>query len=192
MASDDLELSMAAGYFFWWKEMELGWSWWLEVLLSWFKKRYKKFLKASNGCVSLITWGCFSFNGVGSLAFDFGKINSEAYIRSLTDYILPIATHLTEERWIYRQDNVLVHTSRNKTLVPDKKYQGFAMDIHMPWSESYRELVSWSSKTRLWKWEIFFFSCRIEIHDCRWMVQNQSSTVSKDNAVHECQNIWGY
>ncbi len=41
-----------------------------------------------------MTWGRFAYNGVGSIAFVSGKINSEAYQSDLASHLLPNAEFL--------------------------------------------------------------------------------------------------
>ncbi len=44
--------------------------------------------------VGSVIWGCFTYNGVGSVAFVSSKMNSEAYQSVLASHLLPNAEFL--------------------------------------------------------------------------------------------------
>ena len=58
-----------------------------------------------------MTWGCFSFNGVGPLAFTSAKMNSEDYKKLLEEHLLSNAIDLAGEKWVFPQDNAPIHQS---------------------------------------------------------------------------------
>lgn len=76
------------------------------------RKEKEVFSKRQFGGASIMTWGCFSFNGVGSLAFISGKMNSVAYKEVLEDHLLPNAVDLAGEKWVFQQDNAPIHNSK--------------------------------------------------------------------------------
>ncbi|GBM37290.1 Transposable element Tc3 transposase [Araneus ventricosus] len=55
--------------------------------------------------------GCFAYNGVGSIAFVSGKMNSQACQSVLASHLLPNAEFLPGENWKYEQDNAPIHSS---------------------------------------------------------------------------------
>ena len=56
-------------------------------------------------------WGGFSADGMTELAILDGKQDSEKYIFTLCEYLLPFAHHLYGCDFVFQQDNVSVHTS---------------------------------------------------------------------------------
>ena len=59
-----------------------------------------------------MTWGCFSFNGVGPLAFTSAEMNSDDCKKLLEEYLLSNAVYLTGEKWVFQQKNAFIHQSR--------------------------------------------------------------------------------
>ena len=104
---------------------------WLEVIFSdekkwnldgpdgwkcyWHDLRREKaiFSKRQCGGGSVMTWGCFSYNGVGSIAFFSGRMNSQVYQSILESHLLPNAECLAGKNWKYQQDNAPIHTSKS-------------------------------------------------------------------------------
>ncbi|GBL78602.1 hypothetical protein AVEN_65193-1 [Araneus ventricosus] len=60
-----------------------------------------------------MTWGCFAYNGVGSIAFVSGKMNSQAYQSAFSSHLLLNAEFLAVENWKYQQDNAPIHSSNS-------------------------------------------------------------------------------
>ena len=62
----------------------------------------------------MMLWGCITFFGVGNAAWITGKVDSDAYLGVVTDYVrqsrdfwgMDVAT------FIFQQDNARVHTAR--------------------------------------------------------------------------------
>jgi hypothetical protein len=64
--------------------------------------------------MSLMIWGCITFNGVGTLMTVNGNINTAKYIEILEDNLWPvIVRHYPEENYIFEDDNAPVHMARN-------------------------------------------------------------------------------
>ncbi|KFM63293.1 Transposable element Tc3 transposase, partial [Stegodyphus mimosarum] len=71
------------------------------------------FSKRQLGGVSVMTWGCFAYSGVGSIAFVSGRMNSQGYQNLLRNHLLPNAECLAGENWKYQQDNASIHSSNS-------------------------------------------------------------------------------
>ena len=64
-----------------------------------------------NAKMSLMIWGCITFNGVGTLTTVNGNINAAKYIEILEDNLWPvIVRHYREENNIFQDDNAPVHS----------------------------------------------------------------------------------
>jgi hypothetical protein len=64
--------------------------------------------------MSLMIWGCITFNNVGTLTTVNGNINTAKYIKILEDNIWPvIVRHYPEENYIFQDDNAPVHGARS-------------------------------------------------------------------------------
>ena len=64
--------------------------------------------------MSLMIWGCITFNGVGILTTVNGNINAVKYIEILEDNLWPvIVRHYPEENYIFQHDNAPVHRVRS-------------------------------------------------------------------------------
>ena len=60
--------------------------------------------------MSLMIWGCITFNGVGTLMTVNGNINTAKYIEILEDNLWPvIVRHYPEENYIFEDDNAPIH-----------------------------------------------------------------------------------
>ncbi len=66
----------------------------------WYDLRKEKeiFSRRQFSGVSVMTWGCFAYNGVDSIVFVSGKMNSEAYQRVLANHLLPNAEFLARKK----------------------------------------------------------------------------------------------
>ncbi|GBM84869.1 Transposable element Tc3 transposase [Araneus ventricosus] len=73
------------------------------------RKEKEIFSKCQLGGCSVMTWGCFSYNGVGSIAFVSGKMNSRAYQSVLASHLSPNAG----ENWKCQPDNAPTHSSNS-------------------------------------------------------------------------------
>ena len=61
-----------------------------------------------------MSWGCTSYNGVGTLAFVKGNLNSKGYQNILENHIWPvIAQYFTSNNFIFQDDNASVHRARS-------------------------------------------------------------------------------
>ncbi|GES95846.1 IS630 family transposase [Rhizophagus clarus] len=72
-----------------------------------------------SGQVEVMVWGCFTKNGLGLLVKLGllikleGKINVNAYIELLDNYLLPYMDTLDDENnYIFQEDNAPIHTAR--------------------------------------------------------------------------------
>ena len=60
-----------------------------------------------------MVWGCFSYNGVGNLAFIDGKMTGESYVNILKEHLFQSANKCKlRRRFIFQQDNDPKHTSK--------------------------------------------------------------------------------
>ena len=64
--------------------------------------------------VSVMIWGCLSFNGIGIWTDVKGNINSQIYIDVLENNLWPvIAQYFTDNKYVSQDDNAPVHRARN-------------------------------------------------------------------------------
>lgn len=70
--------------------------------------------KVQKGGGSVMVWGCLSGKGTGELQFVDGTINSDKYIQTMENYMLPSKRKVFGRRkvWLYQQDNAPCHTSK--------------------------------------------------------------------------------
>ena len=57
-------------------------------------------------------WSCFSYYGRSGIAFLDGKQDSECYINTLENFLLPMSQICHEEDWVFQQDNAPIHISK--------------------------------------------------------------------------------
>lgn len=63
--------------------------------------------------LSVMIWGCITYNGVGTICCVDGIINAVKYIQILEDNLWPvIARHFANDRYVFQQDNAPVHKAR--------------------------------------------------------------------------------
>ena len=66
--------------------------------------------------LSVMFWGCITYDGVGTLAPVNGTINSAKYIELLDTHLWPVIAKFAPGRpYIFQEDNAPVHTSRETT-----------------------------------------------------------------------------
>lgn len=66
-----------------------------------------------HGGLSLMVWGCFSYNGVGPIIEIVGIMNKEYYLKKvLQEVMYPYASDTMPLRWVFQQDNDPKHTSK--------------------------------------------------------------------------------
>lgn len=60
-----------------------------------------------------MVWGCMTYHGVGETSWIPGKINSEAYIDVLKDYVIASRDWygMDPATFIFQQDNASIHTA---------------------------------------------------------------------------------
>ena len=68
-------------------------------------------------------WGCFSWNGVGSLVQTEGTMNADKYIETINENLEEAVLKLGLEEFILQQDNDPKHTA--------KKTNKFFEDSHI-------------------------------------------------------------
>ena len=63
--------------------------------------------------VSVMIWGCITWNGVGTLCQVNGNINAEKYISVLDSQLWPvIGRHFPDDSYVFLDDNAPVHMAR--------------------------------------------------------------------------------
>ncbi|OWZ03690.1 Transposase, partial [Phytophthora megakarya] len=72
-------------------------------------------VRRQNGGGSLMVWGSFSRGGKSELAVLIGKQNSNHYVYTLSEYMLPYAHKHYGTEYIFQQDNASIHTSECTT-----------------------------------------------------------------------------
>ena len=76
------------------------------------RKEKEIFSKRQFGGGTVMTWGYFSFNGVGPLAFTSAKMNSGDYKKLLDEHLLSNAVDLAGEKWVFQKCNAPIHQSQ--------------------------------------------------------------------------------
>ena len=64
-----------------------------------------------HGGSSIMVWGCFGSAGVGSLVSVTEHINSQVYVDTLCDHLLPAVHRLVGPEFIFQHDNALPHNA---------------------------------------------------------------------------------
>jgi hypothetical protein len=60
--------------------------------------------------VSLMIWGCITYEGVGTLTVVDGNINAQKYIEVIDNFVCPvIARHFPDDNYVLQDDNAPVH-----------------------------------------------------------------------------------
>lgn len=59
-----------------------------------------------------MVWGCITSEGPGKLQIVEGTINSDRYIETMKNYMLPSVRDLLGDNFIFQQDNAPCHTSK--------------------------------------------------------------------------------
>ena len=70
----------------------------------------------------IMIWGCMTYFGVGDACWHPGRINAEAYITTLNDYVLQSRDwyDIDPDMFIFQHDNASVHTARSvKDFIED-------------------------------------------------------------------------
>lgn len=68
------------------------------------------------GGSKIMVWGCISKHGFHDLALLEGSVDSEAYIATLSNHLLPvISTYFRNEDVVFQQDGAKIHTSHTTT-----------------------------------------------------------------------------
>jgi transposase len=64
------------------------------------------------GGAKIMTWGCISWNGFHDLVLHEDRVNAQAYIDALREYLLPIRNdYFKGQRFIFQQDGASIHTA---------------------------------------------------------------------------------
>ncbi|KFM58041.1 Transposable element Tc3 transposase, partial [Stegodyphus mimosarum] len=107
-----------------------GWNfYWHDI-----KNEKEIFSKRQLGGGSVMTWGCFACNGVGSIAFVSGRMNSQGYQNVLTNHLLSNAECLAGEKamgpqFLFMDDNAPPH----RTVTVEELLESEDIE-HMDWS----------------------------------------------------------
>ncbi|POM78188.1 Putative retroelement [Phytophthora palmivora] len=75
----------------------------------------QSYIRRQNGEGSVMVWGVFSAAGKSKLAILRGRQNSEDYIYTLSEYMLPFAHANYGIDFVFQQDNASIHASRETT-----------------------------------------------------------------------------
>jgi len=70
------------------------------------------FSKNAMGGGSVMVWDGFSWDGTTDIVFIDGRLNSAGYREVLENHLLPKATEIAGQNWIFQQDNASIHTAR--------------------------------------------------------------------------------
>ena len=63
--------------------------------------------------LSLMIWGCITYEGVGTITVVTGNINALKYIEIVDNFVWPvIARHFPADNYIYQDDNAPVHRAQ--------------------------------------------------------------------------------
>ena len=56
--------------------------------------------------VSLVLWGCITYEGVGTLTVADGNINAQKYIEVIDNFVWPVITgHSSDDNYVFQDDN---------------------------------------------------------------------------------------
>lgn len=69
-------------------------------------------VRRQNGGGGIMIWGAFSSKGRSQLAILRGKQDSDAYIQTMREYMLPFARTFHGDDYVYQQDGATIHRSR--------------------------------------------------------------------------------
>ena len=72
----------------------------------------RMFSTRQHGGGSVMICACFFYFGRSSIAFLDGRQDSECYVRTMENYLLPMAHTCHDDTWIYQQDDATIHTSK--------------------------------------------------------------------------------
>ncbi len=75
------------------------------------RKEPQYFSKRASGGGSVMVWAAFGFGGKTAIVFLNGRQNSQDYVRTLEQHLLPQGEQICGPNWIYQQDNASIHTS---------------------------------------------------------------------------------
>ena len=122
----------------------------------------KSISKWQFGGWSVLTRWCFSYNGVDSIVFVSGKINSQAYQRVLESHLLLDTDFLMKENWKFLKENWPANISK-------RTKHWFLVTMFKLWngqlsstSQPNRELGRWLSWNRSCNWETFYIIKKVE------------------------------
>ena len=63
--------------------------------------------------VSLMIWGCITYEGVGTLTVVDSNINAQKYIEVVDNFVWPvIAHHFPGDNYVFQDDNAPMHRIR--------------------------------------------------------------------------------
>lgn len=72
----------------------------------------EKYLSRQKGGGGIMVWGAFCSKGKAELAVLTGKQNAEAYITTLSDYLLPFGHSMYDPTFKFMQDGASIHTAK--------------------------------------------------------------------------------
>ncbi len=76
------------------------------------RKPEKMHDKRHTGGGGVMVWGAIGWRGKSEIAFLEGNQDSEKYVNTLDEYLLPCGARIGGRNWIFMQDNAPIHSSR--------------------------------------------------------------------------------
>jgi len=85
--------------------------------------------------VSLVIWGCITFEGVGTLTVVDGNINGQKYIEVIDNFLWAvIARHFPDDNYVFQDDNAPVHKARVvKEYITETDLHGMELPAQSPY-----------------------------------------------------------
>jgi hypothetical protein len=84
--------------------------------------------------VSLMIWGCITYEGVDTLTVVDGNINAQKYIEVIDKFVWPVITrHFPDDNYVFQDDNVPIHRARVvKEYLEEADLHGMEWPVQSP------------------------------------------------------------